>query len=151
LLQRLIRHAEKIFDLSALLDGVPDRRPPPRTPTAVVLRTAVAMCWARLASLQAREPVRTARFRQRWLGWRTTRADAMGRVPANCGQAGDLLRRRNPDLAARTLTSTLPDPCCHPSNLLVRLTLVSVKCYPDALTKTLIRVSGVSGRPVKIS
>jgi hypothetical protein len=80
LLHRLIRHGEKIFDLSRLLAGVQDRRPQPRTPTAVVLKAAVAMFWARLGSLNALESLRGARFWNRWLEWHATSADTMGRV-----------------------------------------------------------------------
>jgi hypothetical protein len=80
LLHRLVRHAEKIFDLSALLASVRDRRPLPRTPTAVILKTAVAMFWARLGSLNALESVKAARFWKRWLEHSAISADTMGRV-----------------------------------------------------------------------
>jgi hypothetical protein len=75
-----VQHAEKIFDLSALLASVGDQRPLPRTPTAVILKTAVAMFWARLGSLNALESVRAARFWKRWLAHSATSADTMGRV-----------------------------------------------------------------------
>lgn len=80
MLHRLVRHAEKIFDLSALLASVRDRRPLPRTPTAVILKTAVAMFWARLGSLNALESVKAARFWKRWLEHSAISADTMGRV-----------------------------------------------------------------------
>ncbi len=68
-----------------------DRRPQPRTPTAVILKTAVAMFWARLGSLNALESVRTAGFWQRWLEWHATSADTMGRVQStvSVGQLRD--------------------------------------------------------------
>jgi len=40
------------------------------------------MFWARWGSLNALESVGSARFWRRWLGWRTTSADTMGRVQA---------------------------------------------------------------------
>jgi hypothetical protein len=61
---------------------VQDRRPLPRTPTAVILKSSVAMFWARLGSLNALESVSAARFWKRWMGWHTTSADTMGRVQA---------------------------------------------------------------------
>lgn len=75
-----MRHAEKIFELSALLATVRDQRPLPRTPTSVILKTAVAMFWARLGSLNALESVGAARFWKRWLAHAATSADTMGRV-----------------------------------------------------------------------
>lgn len=80
MLHRLIRHAEKIFRLSELLARVSDRRPKPRTPTALVLKASMAMFWARLGSLNALETVAAARFWKRWLGRSMTSADTMGRV-----------------------------------------------------------------------
>jgi hypothetical protein len=93
LLHRLVRHAEKIFDLSVLLAGVRDRRPQPRTPTAVILKGSLAMFWARLGSLNALESVRHARFWQRWLEWHATSADTIGRVQSTVvvGQLRDSL------------------------------------------------------------
>jgi hypothetical protein len=87
LLHRLIRHAEKIFDLSGLLASVQDQRPQPRTPTAVILKTAVAMFWARLGSLNALESVSAARFWKRWLNHSATSADTMGRVQSTVDAA----------------------------------------------------------------
>ena len=91
MLHRLIRHAEKIFHLSELLAKVSDRRPKPRTPTALVLKAGMAMFWARLGSLNALETVAAARFWKRWLGWEMTSADTMGRVQstADVGQLRD--------------------------------------------------------------
>ena len=75
-----MRHAERIFDLSALLATVRDQRRLPRTPTVVILKAAVAMFWARLGSLHALESVKAARFWRRWLAHSATSADTMGRV-----------------------------------------------------------------------
>jgi len=88
-LRRLLRYAEKVLDLSSeVLDRVTDARPQPRTPTTLVLKSALAMFWARLGSLNALETVSTARFWERWLGGAMTSADTMGRVHAavNAGQ-----------------------------------------------------------------
>jgi hypothetical protein len=89
MLRRLLRYAEKVLDLSSeVLDRVTDARPQPRTPTTLVLKSALAMFWARLGSLNALETVSTARFWERWLGGAMTSADTMGRVHAavNAGQ-----------------------------------------------------------------
>ena len=80
MLHRLIRHGEKIFDLSGLLAGVSDRRRQPRTPTAAVLKAAIAMFWGRLGSLNALESVSAARFWKRWLERPAASADTIGRV-----------------------------------------------------------------------
>ena len=83
MLRRLLRYAEKVLDLSSeVLDRVTDARPQPRTPTTLVLKSALAMFWARLGSLNALETVSTARFWERWLGGAMTSADTMGRVHA---------------------------------------------------------------------
>ena len=76
---RLIRYAEKVFDLSSeVLDKVSDTRQQPRTLTSQILKSALAMCWARLA-LEALSP---ARFWKRWLEGDMVSADTMGRVHA---------------------------------------------------------------------
>jgi hypothetical protein len=72
-----------VFDLSSdVLDRVTDGRPQPRTPTPVILKSALAMFWARLGSLNALETLSTARFWKPWLGGDTISADTMGRVHA---------------------------------------------------------------------
>ena len=72
-----------MFDLSGeVLGKVTDGRPQPRTPTALVLKSALGMFWARLGSLHALETVSAARFWKRWLGGAMTSADTMGRVHA---------------------------------------------------------------------
>ena len=83
MLRRLLRYAEKVLDLSSeVLDRVTDARPQPRTPTTLVLKSALAMFWARLGSLNALETVSTAGFWKPWLGGAMTSADTMGRVHA---------------------------------------------------------------------
>lgn len=72
-----------MFTLSSeVLDKVTDGRPQPRTPTAVILKSALAMFWARLGSLNALETVSAARFWKRWLKHDTVSADTIGRVHA---------------------------------------------------------------------
>jgi hypothetical protein len=57
-----------VFDLSSeVLDKVTDGRQQPRTPTAPILKSALAVFWARLGSLNALETLSTARFWERWL------------------------------------------------------------------------------------
>jgi len=65
-----------------ILAKIPDRRPAPRIPTAVSLKAALAMFWARLGSLNALETVSSARFWQKWLGRRLCSVDTIGRVHA---------------------------------------------------------------------
>lgn len=85
-----------MFDLSSeVLDKVTDRRQHPRTPTALILKSALAMFWARLGSLNALETISTARFWKRWLEGPTISADTMGRVHAvvDVGQLRDGLHQ----------------------------------------------------------
>jgi len=82
MLHRLVRYAEKVLDLSEVLDPITDTRLQPRTPTTLVLKSALAMFWARLGSLNALETVATAGFWKRWLGGAMTSASTMGRVHA---------------------------------------------------------------------
>ena len=85
-----------MFDLSSeVLDKVTDRRAKPRTPTPRILKSALAMFWARLGSLHALESVSTARFWNRWLAGKMVSADTMGRVHAamDVGQLRDGLHQ----------------------------------------------------------
>lgn len=85
-----------MFDLSSeVLDKVTDGRQQPRTPTTLILKSALAMFWARLGSLNALETISTARFWKRWLGGAMTSADTMGRVHAvvDAGQLRDGLHQ----------------------------------------------------------
>ena len=72
-----------MFELSSeVLGKVTDARPQPRTSTSLVLKSALAMFWARLGSLNALETVSAARFWKRWLEGAPISADTMGRVHA---------------------------------------------------------------------
>ena len=85
-----------MFDLSReVLDKVTDGRPQPRTPTTLILKSSLAMFWARLGSLHALETLSTARFWKRWLAGDTISADTMGRVHAvmDVGQLRDGLHQ----------------------------------------------------------
>lgn len=85
-----------MFDLSSeVLDKVTDGRQQPRTPTTLILKSALAMFWARLGSLNALETISTARFWKRWLGGAMVSADTMGRVHAlvDAGQLRDGLHQ----------------------------------------------------------
>jgi hypothetical protein len=85
-----------VFDLSSeVLDKVTDGRPQPRTPTTLILKSSLAMFWARLGSLHALETLSTARFWKRWLAGDTISADTMGRVHAvmDVGQLRDGLHQ----------------------------------------------------------
>jgi hypothetical protein len=82
-LRRLIAYAEKIFHLSRdIIAPVADARRQPRITTAAVVKSAVVLFWARLASLNAWEQVTGARFWQRWLHEPPCSADSLGRVHA---------------------------------------------------------------------
>ena len=85
-----------MFDLSSgVLDKVTDGRPQPRTPTKLILKSTLAMFWARLGSLNALETLSTARFWKRWLAGDMISADTMGRVHAamDVGQLRDGLHQ----------------------------------------------------------
>jgi hypothetical protein len=85
-----------VFDLSSeVLDKVTDGRPQPRTPTKLILKSTLAMFWARLGSLNALETLSTARFWKRWLAGDLISADTMGRVHAamDVGQLRDGLHQ----------------------------------------------------------
>lgn len=82
-LRRLIAYAEKIFDLSReVIAPVADSRPQPRISTAVVVKSALVMFWARMGSLNALEQTAGARFWKSWLGESPGSADTVGRVHA---------------------------------------------------------------------
>ena len=92
-LRRLVAWSEKIFDLSvAVIAPVSDRRREPRIPTAVVVKSALVMFWARLGSLHALEQVAGPAFGVN--GWpRPPAAPTRWAVfmhswmPASCGKA----------------------------------------------------------------
>src|SRR5665213_3240656 len=82
-LRRLVAWSEKIFDLSAVVIApVSDRRLQPRIPTAVVVKSAFVMFWARMGSLNALELSARAGFWKKWLAAPSCSADTMGRVHA---------------------------------------------------------------------
>jgi hypothetical protein len=82
-LRRLVAWSEKIFDLSAVVIApVSDRRLQPRIPTAVVVKSAFVMFWARMGSLNALELSARAGFWKKWLDAPSCSADTMGRVHA---------------------------------------------------------------------
>ena len=59
-----------------------DRRLKPCIPTAVVVKSALAIFWARLGSLNALEMTGLAKFWKAWLGEPMCSADSMGRIIA---------------------------------------------------------------------
>lgn len=82
-LRRLRGYAEKVFGLSLqVIDPVSDRRVRPRIPTAVVVKSALALFWGRLGSLHALEMTRGAKSWKAWLGRPLSSADSVGRVGA---------------------------------------------------------------------
>jgi hypothetical protein len=82
-LRRLIAYSEKVFDFSReVIAPLSDRRPQPRVSTAAVVKSAAALFWARLGSLNAWELTARARFWKQWLGETSCSADTLGRVHA---------------------------------------------------------------------
>jgi hypothetical protein len=92
ILRRLIAYSEKVFQLSeTVIAGVLDRRSLPRIPTALVVKSVVALFWARMGSLNALELTAHSRFFRDWFGESVCSADSIGRVNALMDAAG--LRR----------------------------------------------------------
>ncbi len=76
-------YAEKVFGLSLeVIDHVSDRRLRPRITTDVVVKSALALFWSRLGSLNALEMTRRAKSWKAWLGRPLCSADSIGRVGA---------------------------------------------------------------------
>jgi len=92
ILRRLIAYSEKVFQFSeTVIAGVLDRRSLPRIPTALVVKSVVALFWARMGSLNALELTAHSRFFRDWFGESVCSADSIGRVNALMDAAG--LRR----------------------------------------------------------
>jgi len=88
----LITYADKIFDFSGtIVAPLHDRRPQPRIPTAVLVKSAMVLFWARLGSLNSWELSRPSRFWKSWLGQAPASADTLGRV--HVGLDADGLRQ----------------------------------------------------------
>jgi len=82
-LRRLITYAEKVFHVSRdVIAPLSDRRAEPRISTAAVVKSALALFWARLGSLNAWALVAGARFWKSWLEEPTCSADSLGRIHA---------------------------------------------------------------------
>jgi hypothetical protein len=76
-----LAYAEKVFGLSWHVIGpVSDRRPEPRITTALVVKSALALFWTRLGSLNALELTGLAKCWKTWLGHSLCSADSMGRI-----------------------------------------------------------------------
>lgn len=91
-LRRLLGYAEKVFDLSSrVISQVSDHRTLPRISTQVVVKSVLALYWARLGSLHALEMTRSAKFWPSWLGRSLCSADSLGRIVA--GVEADTLRQ----------------------------------------------------------
>ncbi len=83
ILRRLIAYSEKIFGFSQeVIAPLSDRRRQPRISTAVVVKSAAVLFWARMGSLNAWELTARARFWKQWLGELPCSADTLGRVHA---------------------------------------------------------------------
>jgi len=74
---------EKVFHFSSeVIAPLADTRSEPRIPTAVVVKSAVVLFWARLGSLNAWAQLARSPFWKRWLGTAPCSADSMGRIHA---------------------------------------------------------------------
>ena len=83
ILRRLLAYSEKVFQLSkTVIAGVVDRRPQPRIPTAIIVKSVAVLFWARMGSLNALEQTAHSGFFQSWLGQSVCSADSIGRVHA---------------------------------------------------------------------
>lgn len=89
ILRRLIAYAEKIFDFSStIILPLRDPRPQPRIPTALLVKSALVLFWARLGSLNSFELSRPSGFWKNWLGQAPASADTLGRVHAGLAAEG---------------------------------------------------------------
>ena len=80
-LRRLVRYSEQLFGLSRdIAAKVSDQRRLPRIVAPVVVKSVLAMFWARLGSLHALESVAEARFWKSWLEQPLASVDTVGRV-----------------------------------------------------------------------
>jgi hypothetical protein len=83
ILRRLIAYSEKVFQFSVtVINGVVDRRPQPRIPTAVFVKSVAVLFWARMGSLNALELTAHSSFFRIWLGQSVCSADSIGRIHA---------------------------------------------------------------------
>jgi hypothetical protein len=83
ILRRLIAYAEKVFGFSGtVVTGVADRRPQPRIPTAVIVKSVAVLFWARMGSLNALGLTARSSFFRQWLDQPLCSADTIGRVNA---------------------------------------------------------------------
>jgi len=83
ILRRLIAYSEKVFQFSVtVINGVVDRRPQPRIPTAVFVKSVAVLFWARMGSLNALELTAHSSFFRVWLGQSVCSADSIGRIHA---------------------------------------------------------------------
>lgn len=81
ILRRLIAYSEKLFRFSeAVVADVVDRRPQPRIPTAIIVKSVTVLFWARMGSLNALELTARSGFFRHWLGQSVCSADTIGRV-----------------------------------------------------------------------
>lgn len=63
-----------------MVGPVSDRRPEPRITTGLVVKSALALFWTRLGSLNALEMIGLAKSWKSWLGQSLCSADSMGRI-----------------------------------------------------------------------
>lgn len=80
MLRRLLRYADKIYDLAEVVGRITDRRRTPEHETAAVVQCLLIMCLLRLGSVHALVQYNKAAFWRRWIGGRVAGGDTMRRT-----------------------------------------------------------------------
>lgn len=68
MLRRLLRYAEKVYDLAGIIGRITDGRDNPAYDSATVFRCMLVMCLTRMGSVHALAQHRGAAFWKRWVG-----------------------------------------------------------------------------------
>ena len=80
ILRRLLRYADKVFDLRMRIATVKDGRIRPRIEISAVISSCMVMALARLGSLNALEQTSSNGFWNKWIGAALPSADTAGKV-----------------------------------------------------------------------
>jgi hypothetical protein len=80
ILRRLLAYTCKTLNLLSVLGQVTDARQYPQIPTISIIQTVLAMCIARLGSLNAIEQLKTSVFLRQQTGGIVASADSIGRI-----------------------------------------------------------------------
>jgi len=80
MLRRLLRYADKMYDLAEVVGRITDRRRTPEHEAAAVFQCILMMCLLRLGSVHALVQYNKAAFWRRWIGGRVACGDTMRRT-----------------------------------------------------------------------